>query len=111
MDGAPKEKLLAKGGFVPSGLPDDFWSAMQPPLHPEVAEVVIDASHAEREPPSEVSGGVSTAALVLVAEVAGQRRSFVVARETCGWILLCANLLNTGWSASSELFPGWYKLW
>ncbi|CAM9339654.1 unnamed protein product, partial [Hapterophycus canaliculatus] len=53
MDGAPKEKLLAKGGFVPEGLPDDFWSAMQPPLHPEVAEVVIEASHAEREPSSE----------------------------------------------------------
>ncbi|CAN0040442.1 unnamed protein product [Scytosiphon promiscuus] len=56
MDGAPKEKLLAKGGFVPTGLPDDFWSAMQPPLNAEVAEVVIEASHAEREPPGEEEG-------------------------------------------------------
>ncbi|CAN0487839.1 unnamed protein product [Ectocarpus sp. 12 AP-2014] len=53
MNGAPKEKLLAKGGFVPTGLPDDFWSAMEPPLDPEVAEVVLGASHAEREPSTE----------------------------------------------------------
>lgn len=54
MNGAPKEKLLAKGGFVPTGLPNDFWSAMEPPLDPEVAEVVLEASHAEREPSTEV---------------------------------------------------------
>ncbi|CAM9883597.1 unnamed protein product [Ectocarpus fasciculatus] len=53
MNGASKEKLLAKGGFVPTGLPDDFWSAMEPPLDPEVAEVVLGASHAEREPSTE----------------------------------------------------------
>lgn len=52
--GAPKDRLLASGGFVPQGLPEDYWSAMEPPLHAEVAEVVLGASHAYREPPDEV---------------------------------------------------------
>lgn len=55
IDGESKEKLLATGGFVPRGLPEDYWSSMSPPLEEGVAEVVLGASHAHREPPDEVS--------------------------------------------------------
>lgn len=55
MAGASKERLLAAGGFVPEGLPVNYWSDMFPPLEPEVAEVVLDASHATREPTDEVN--------------------------------------------------------
>lgn len=53
MSGAPKEALLASGGFVPTGLPQDYWSAVDPPLETEIAEVVLGASHSRREPPDE----------------------------------------------------------
>lgn len=53
MNGAPKEALLASGGFVPAGLPQDYWSTLEPPLEAEIAEVVLGASHANREPPDE----------------------------------------------------------
>lgn len=55
IDGESKEKLLAKGGFVPRGLPEDYWSSMSPHLEEGVAEVAFGASHAHREPPDEVS--------------------------------------------------------
>lgn len=64
IDGDSKEKLLAEGGFVPRGLPQDYWSSMSPPLEEGVAEVALGASHAHREPPDEVSSitlGVCTA--------------------------------------------------
>lgn len=55
MNGALKEDLLAPGGFVPPGLPEDFWYSIAPPLDPEVSEVALGASHAHREPPDQVT--------------------------------------------------------
>ncbi len=86
MNGAPKEKLLAKGGFVPDGLPDDYWWAMKPPLHPEVAEVVLEASHAEREPPVIRNSGYVVRTIEAALWAFGRSSGF---EEGC---LLVANL-------------------
>lgn len=86
MNGAPKEHLLAKGGFVPDGLPRDLWSAMQPPLDPEVAEVVLRASHAEKEPPIIRNNGYVVRTLEAALWAFGRSAGF---EEGC---LLVANL-------------------
>eukprot|EP00903_Cladosiphon_okamuranus_P008821 g8448.t1 len=86
MNGAPKEHLLAKGGFVPDGLPHDFWSAMQPPLDPEVAEVVLRASYAEKEPPIIRNNGYVVRTLEAALWAFGRSTGF---EEGC---LLVANL-------------------
>lgn len=86
MSGAPKEKLLAKGGFVPDGLPADYWWAMKPPLHPEVAEVVLEASHADREPPAVRNSGYVVRTIEAALWAFGRSSGF---EEGC---LLVANL-------------------
>eukprot|EP00903_Cladosiphon_okamuranus_P008820 g8447.t1 len=86
MNGAPKDHLLAKGGFVPDGLPHDFWSAMQPPLDPEVAEVVLRASYAEKEPPIIRNNGYVVRTLEAALWAFGRSTGF---EEGC---LLVANL-------------------
>lgn len=86
MNGASKEHLLAKGGFVPDGLPHDFWSAMESSLDPEVAEVVLRVSHAEREPPVIRNSGYVVRTLEAALWAFGRSADF---EEGC---LLVANL-------------------
>lgn len=86
MNGASKERLLAKGGFVPDGLPRDFWSSMEPPLDPEVEDVVLRASHAEKEPPIIRNSGYVVRTIEAALWAFGRSTGF---EEGC---LLVANL-------------------
>eukprot|EP00752_Nemacystus_decipiens_P016207 g14494.t1 len=87
MNGAPKEHLLARGGFVPDGLPHDFWSAAaDQPLDPDVAKVVLQASHAEKEPPIIRNNGYVVRTLEAALWAFGRSTGF---EEGC---LLVANL-------------------